>query len=155
MSILDRNDFDRRPPAEKMAAERLLRMTKNTFEQMVMSFNEGSMLFWGNRMGATPEAIALELGTDAAEVFALHGKLGTLISEVKPEAIAEGLSVVGNFTMNEDGTVTVVQPPEPTVEPVPEPTAEPAPEPTTEPVPEQTAEPAPEPTASPEAPPAE
>lgn len=125
MSILDRNDFDNRPPAEKMAAERLLRMTKNTFEQMVMAFNEGSMLFWGNRMGATPEAIALELGTDAAEVFALHGKLGALISEVKPEAIAGGLSVVGNFTMNEDGTVSIVQPPEPTVEPVPEPTDSP------------------------------
>jgi len=119
MSILDRDDLDRRPPADKMAAERLVRMTKNTFEQMVMSFNEGSQLFWGNRMGATPEEIAEELGTDAKEVFYLHARLGELIGLVKPEAIAEGLSVVGNFTMNEDGTVTVLPPPEP--EPVPEP----------------------------------
>jgi len=117
MSILD-GEVNSRPPAEVMAAERLVRMTKNTFDQMVMAFNEGSNLFWTNRMGATPEAIAQELGTNAAEVFALHGKLGSLISEVKPESIADGLSVVGEFTMNEDGTVTVIPPPEP--EPAPE-----------------------------------
>jgi hypothetical protein len=140
MSILDRNDLDQRPPADKMAAERLLRMTKNTFEQMVMSFNEGSQLFWGNRMGATPEEIAEELGTDAAEVFALHGKLGALIAEVKPEAIAEGLSVVGDFTMNEDGTVTVIPPPEPTPEPSPEAPVDVTPEETPETTPETTPE---------------
>lgn len=110
MSILDRDDFNNRPPADEMAAKRLLMMTKHTFEQMVNSFNEGSRVFWSNGMGATPEEIAAELGTDASEVFSLHAKLGNLIAEVKPEAIAEGLSVVGNFTMNEDGTVTVIQP---------------------------------------------
>jgi hypothetical protein len=116
MSILD-GEVNIRPPADKMAAERLIRMTKNTFEQMVMSFNEGSMLFWNNRMGASPEDIAEELGVNAAEVFALHGKLGVLIGEVKPEKIREGLSVVGNFTMNEDGTVTILPPPEPEIMP--------------------------------------
>jgi hypothetical protein len=125
MSILD-GEVDSRPPADKMAAERLIRMTKNTFEQMVMSFNEGSMLFWNNRMGATPEDIAEELGANAAEVFALHGKLGTLIAEVKPEKITEGLSVVGNFTMNEDGTVTVIPPPEPEIIPSGEVPSEPS-----------------------------
>lgn len=109
MSILDRDDFDNLPPADKMAAEQLVRMTKNTFDQMVMSFNEGSNIFWGNRMGATPEDIAEELGADAGEVFYLHARLGELISLVKPEAITEGLSLVGNFTVNEDGTVTVTE----------------------------------------------
>jgi len=131
MSILDRDDLDRRPPADVMAAERLVRMTKNTFEQMVMSFNEGAQLFWGNRMGATPEEIAEELGTDAKEVFYLHARLGELIALVKPEAIAEGLGVVGDFTMNEDGTVTVLPPPEP--EPVPEPDTTPEPDPAPDP----------------------
>ena len=120
MSILDRDDLDQRPPADVMAAQRLVRMTKNTFDQMVMAFNEGSQLFWGNRMGATPEEIAEELGSDAGEVFYLHARLGELISLVKPEAIAEGLSVVGNFTVNDDGTVTVLPPPEPEVVPEPE-----------------------------------
>jgi hypothetical protein len=111
MSILDRNDFDQRPPADVIAARRLLMMTKHTFQQMVNSFNEGSRIFWSNQMGASPEEIAEELGTDAGEVFYLHARLGELIALVKPEAIAEGLSVVGNFTMNEDGSVTVIPPP--------------------------------------------
>jgi len=119
MSILDGN-AETRPPAEEMAAERLIRMTKNTFDQMVMAFNEGSMLFWNNRMGAAPEMIAEKLGSNAVEVFALHGKLGALIAEVKPEAISEGLSVVGDFNMNEDGTVTIIPPPEPEVTMSPE-----------------------------------
>ena len=111
MSILDRNDFDNRPPADQMAAQRLLMMTKHTFENMVNSFNEGARVFWSNGMGATPEEIAAKLGTDASEVFSLHAKLGNLIAEVKPEAIAEGLSVVGEFTQNQDGTITVIPPP--------------------------------------------
>jgi hypothetical protein len=84
-------------------------------------------------MGATPEEIAEELGTDAKEVFYLHARLGELIALVKPEAIAEGLGVVGDFTMNEDGTVTVLPPPEP--EPVPEPDPTPEPDPAPEPDP--------------------
>lgn len=110
MSILDRDLVDNRPPAEKMAAQRLAMMTKHTFDQMVNSFNEGARVFWSNGMGATPEQIAVELGTDAKEIFQLHAKLGELVASVKPEAIQEGLSVVGNFTMNEDGTVTVIPP---------------------------------------------
>jgi len=38
----------------------------------------------------------------------LHGKLGALLASVKPEAVADGVSVVGQFTMNEDGTVTIL-----------------------------------------------
>ena len=115
MSILDRDFEPERPAPAKMAAQRLIQMTKQTYNQMVQSFNQGSQVFWANGMGATPEAIAAELGTDAKEVFELHYKLGQLIATVKPEAIAEGASLVGQFTMNEDGTVTVVVPEEPTV----------------------------------------
>lgn len=116
MSILDREFQPERPAPAKMAAQRLIQMTKQTYNQMVQSFNQGSQVFWANGMGASPEAIAAELGTDAKEVFELHYKLGQLIASVKPEAIAEGSSVIGNFTMNEDGTVTVIQPDNPVIE---------------------------------------
>lgn len=109
MSVLDK-EFNDQPEPAKMAARRLLTTTKNTFNQMVNSFNEGSRTFWQNPRGASPQDIADELGNDAAEVFQLHHKLGQLIAEVKPEAISEGVSLVGNFTMNEDGTVTVLGP---------------------------------------------
>lgn len=107
MSILDREFEPERLAPAKMAANRLIQMTKQTYNQMVQSFNQGSQAFWKNGMGASPKDIAAELGTDAKEVFELHAKLGQLIASVKPEAIAEGASLVGQFTMNEDGTVTV------------------------------------------------
>lgn len=107
MSILDDNTVPPMPQPAKMAANRLISMTKQTYREMVQAFNQGAQIFWQNRMGASPSEIAAELGNDAKEVFELHYKLGQLIATVKPEAIAEGASLVGNFTMNEDGTVTV------------------------------------------------
>ena len=80
----------------------------------------------------TPDEIAAALGTNAQEVFALHYKLGQLIGSVKPEAIAEGFSLVGEFTYNEDGSVTVVHP-EPEVVPIPEETPMPSGDPVVDP----------------------
>jgi hypothetical protein len=112
MSILDNDNGQNRPmvPPAKMAANRLINQARNTYQQMVQAFNQGSRMFWANDMGASPVEIAAELGTNAKEVFELHHKLGLLIASVKPEAVAEGASLVGDFTMNEDGTVTVTVP---------------------------------------------
>ena len=109
MSILDNNNVPvPTPPAAQVAANRLINQARMTYQQMVQAFNQGSRIFWANGMGANPEDIAAELGTNAREVFELHYKLGQLIASVKPEAIVEGMSLVGNFTMNEDGTVTIL-----------------------------------------------
>jgi hypothetical protein len=110
MSILDRNDVPNAVPPAKIAADRLINQTRMTYQQMVQAFNQGSRIFWANGLGASSSDIAAELGTDAREVFELHYKLGQLIASVKPEAILEGNSLVGNFTMNEDGTVTIIDP---------------------------------------------
>jgi len=115
MSILDNNDLPNPVPQSQIAANRLINMTRQTYQQMVQSFNQGAMIFWANGGGASPQEIAEELGNNAKEVFELHYKLGELIATVKPEAIQEGSSLVGNFTMNEDGTVTIILP-----EPAPE-----------------------------------
>ena len=120
MSILDRNDTPNPVPPAKMAANRLIMLTKQTYQQMVSAFNMGSQIFWANRMGANPQDIASELGSDAKEVFELHYKLGQLIASVKPEAISEGASLVGQFTMNEDGTVTILEPEAPAEPELPE-----------------------------------
>lgn len=105
MSILDNNNVPQPVPLARMAANRLINQARNTYQQMVQAFNQGARIFWAN-----PVDIAAELGTDAREVFELHYKLGQLIASVKPEAIVEGTSLVGNFTMNEDGTVTILEP---------------------------------------------
>ena len=118
MSILDNGPGNIVPPANRVANQ-LVNMTVRTYQQMVDSFNRGAIMFWQNPQGITPDEIAAALGPNAQEVFALHYKLGQLIGEVKPQAIAEGVSVVGQFNYNEDGSVTVVHP-EPEVVPIPE-----------------------------------
>lgn len=108
MSILDRIDNPQPEiPESKKAADRLKQLTRQTFQQMVMAFNQGSIIFWNNPNGVSPSEIASELGTHAKEIFELHAKLGALLSSVKPESIEPGLSVVGTFSTNDDGTITV------------------------------------------------
>lgn len=69
--------------------------------------NRGSKMFWQNP-NATPQQIALALGTDGKELFELHYKLGQLLISVDQNQINEGLSVIGQFDMNPDGTVSVL-----------------------------------------------
>lgn len=112
MSILDKDSNIN--PADA-AADKLRKITKNTFDQMVIAFNQGSNIFWSNNMGATPEEIAASLGSDAGEIFYLHARLGELIGLVKPEKIQNGLSIVGDFVINEDNSVSIIKPEPPEV----------------------------------------
>ena len=107
MSILD-NNLQPEIGKSVRVANIIKGTTKQTFQMMVNSFNHGSRTFQDNPE-ASPSEIAQELGTDASEVFQLHYMLGQLIGNVKPEAISEGLSLVGQFTINEDGTVTIIE----------------------------------------------
>ncbi len=103
--ILDRDIRPQIDPA-KQAAQRMRMQAKQTYRQLIDTFNRGARQFWANS-NATPAEIAAELGEDAAAVFQLHGLLGQLLAQVRPEAIAAGMSVVGEFEYNEDGTITV------------------------------------------------
>lgn len=107
MSILNDQIPNKQQPAQ-VAAQKLIQITKQTYQQMVNAFNQGSQIFWNDGNGATPEQIAIQLGNNAKEIFELHHKLGQLIGSVQPESIQEGVSLIGQFTMNEDGTVTVL-----------------------------------------------
>lgn len=95
------------PSTPEEIAATLKLQAKNIYNNMVNTFNRGSKMFWNNPNG-TPEQIAAALGTDAKELFELHYKLGQLVSSVDPIAIAPGTTVIGQFTMNEDGTVTII-----------------------------------------------
>lgn len=108
MSVLN-NPPQPAPSHAEIAADNIRRQARHTFNTMVQAFNAGSKLFWQNS-NATPEEVAAALGTDAQEIFELHAKLGQLIATVKPTAIVAGVSVVGQFEYNEDGTVTVLPP---------------------------------------------
>lgn len=106
MSILNRQEQVNRPPMAEMVAKQMVRDAKSLYDGLVGTFNEGAKKFWQNPR-ATPQEIAAALGTDAKEVFELHAKVGAFIASINPEAVAPGLAVVGQFSYNEDGTVTV------------------------------------------------
>jgi hypothetical protein len=106
MSILD--NVNDEISASQQVANRIKNQTKQNFESMVLFFNEGAETFWRNPI-SRPTQIANELGANAREIFELHYALGQLIGNIKPEAIEEGLSKIGQFTMNEDGTVTIIE----------------------------------------------
>lgn len=125
MSILDAPIVNEITPAQRQANQ-LKQQARTAYQSMVVAFNNGAKQFWRNPQ-ASPSAIAAALGTDAVEVFQLHAKLGALLADVRPAAIQEGAAVVGQFTYNADGTVTVIPPaaiPTPTPAPTPAPTPE-------------------------------
>jgi hypothetical protein len=104
------------PNTPEEISEALKLQAKNIYSNMVNVFNRGSKMFWNNP-NATPEQLSAALGNDAKQLFELHYQLGQLIATVNPADIAIGASVIGQFTMNQDGTVTIIQPtPEPTPE---------------------------------------
>lgn len=82
--------------------------------------------FWAHP-AATPAEIAAALGTDAVEVFTLHGAIGRVLAAIDPESVAAASALVRPFTYHEDGTVTIDAPPpapaddlEPTSDPTPD-----------------------------------
>jgi len=107
MSILDNNQSQINQSIQ--ISNNIKNSTRHTFQFMKDAFNNGSQTFWNNPR-ATPSDIAEALGADAKEIFELHYALGQLISNIKPEAISKGLALIGQFTMNEDGTVTIIEP---------------------------------------------
>jgi hypothetical protein len=108
MSVLNNPEVPEVAPADR-AARQIRQQARATFQQLASTFNQTSRQFWSNPQ-ATPAEIAAALGTDAAEVFALHGRLGAMLTAVRPEAIAEGVALVGQFSINADGTVTITTP---------------------------------------------
>lgn len=102
-------DFNNNPipnnPIE--ISKRLKNQAKNVYDTMVSMFIRTSRMFWSNP-NATPEEISEALGTDAKKLFELHYKLGQFIAEINPSDISEVSGIIGKFTINEDGTVTVL-----------------------------------------------
>jgi hypothetical protein len=106
MSILN-SPNNELPPAPKRVAKRLVGQAFQTYQYLLSTFEEGVKNFWKNP-AAKPEEIALELGTDAAELFHLHARLGDFLSQFNPEKVNQIRSLVGQFNINSDGTVTIV-----------------------------------------------
>ena len=114
MSIIDNLQDSLNPSSAtvraKTKADKLKTATVNTYRNMLSTFIDGAENFW-NSQDATPQEIADQLGTEASGVFYLHARLGEVLALVDPTTVSETLSIVGEFTQNGDGTVTVIPPP--------------------------------------------
>lgn len=106
MGIFD-NSLTTEEEAEIIAGS-LVKITKNTFDKIKVSYTQGVQMFWNNPK-ATPQEIADALGQDASEVFSLHYKLGELIASVDLSLLEDTAHLIGSFVQNEDGTVTIVE----------------------------------------------
>lgn len=106
MSILDK-EIGQEDNAVVVARD-VLRVFKELYNHMLEKYRHGTNLYWRNSK-ATPQEIADVFGTDAVEVFQNHYALGQLLASLNPEEVAEINQAVGNFTMNEDGTVTITE----------------------------------------------
>lgn len=109
MSILNNNNNNNQPLPAEVAAQKLIQITKHTYQEMVNAFNQGAEIFWNNSMGASPIDIADKLDTNAKEIFELHYKLGQLLSSVNNNTIADANNLIGDFILNQDGTVTIIE----------------------------------------------
>lgn len=105
MSVLDPETPMPLDPAQRIANQ-LKQNARNTFRNLVTTFTQNSKLFWQNS-AATPTEIAAALGPQGAELFQLHGKIGQLLADVKPDSVQAGLSFVGQYTIGEDGVITI------------------------------------------------
>lgn len=94
-------------PTIEMVSSRILRDVQMSFSQVLNMYARGVDQVWDNPR-FTPAEIVTALGTDAVEVFTLHGALGNLLESVKPGCTATFAAKIGDFTPNADGTIVVV-----------------------------------------------
>lgn len=98
---------------EKQAqvADRIKRMAATGFRQLSQIQAQGIQTVWNNPRGLTPQQVCDALGTDAGLIFQMHGQLTDAAVAM---ATADGLEYTpalptNAFTVNEDGTVTVLE----------------------------------------------
>lgn len=105
MSYLDL-DYTPQQTAANKAAQQITDLLRAMYRKNKIAFEETARIFWANP-DATPQEVSNVLGTHASGIFSLHAQLGTLIASVDPSGVNAGLSYVGSFTQNSDGTVTI------------------------------------------------
>lgn len=107
MSILDSLPSD---PACVTVAKELLTDAHTIYNQMLDMYNSSTQRFWNNRyyQECSPSGISEALGNNAKELFILHYQLGQFLNSIKPGCVDATNTMIGNFTLNDDGTVTIL-----------------------------------------------
>lgn len=80
---------------------------KKSFEQLHFTVKRATEKFWKNPK-YTPQEMALAAGTDAKELFQLHSMIVQVLETANPGSCSDIINLIGNYTVNSDGTVTIL-----------------------------------------------
>lgn len=103
-------------PLEKRlqkASFQLKAMAAGQYKQICGMQKEGIKFMWNNPDGLTPQQVADIAGTSGGKLMAFHGGLTTfLVNAATIEGVQPDIALpTNNFTVNQDGTVTVLDTP--------------------------------------------
>lgn len=100
-------------------ADKIKKQIASTGEQLFHSWVNSFDALWSDSQGVTPEEKIAALGTDAAEVFYLSAAMVQFLTTIFTgrrddllTIIQEKLGTLPEFTINEDGTVSLVASPQ-------------------------------------------
>lgn len=91
----------------KILADNLISEAVGLYNHLNGTYTDSTFKFWKNPE-LSPQQIADALGTNGKELFLLHYQIGQLLENIAPGSLSEVNSQIGNFTLNEDGTITVL-----------------------------------------------
>jgi len=94
-------------------AQRLEMALAQSYRDSVRVQKDGIAQVWKNPLGLTPQEVFYSVGTNAGAMLAAHGALTTcIIIAATAAGVAPDIALPTHaFTVNEDGTVTVLEGP--------------------------------------------
>ncbi len=116
MQLLPQPENVQSIPLEKKlqkAGFQLKAMAEGQYKQICRMQKEGIKFMWGNPDGLTPQQVADLAGTSGGKLMAFHGGLTNfIIAAAATDGVAPDIAIpTNNFTVNKDGTVTVLDTP--------------------------------------------
>lgn len=93
---------------QELVKKRIAKKSYETLQGLIGAYGDIKTMVWNNQQGLTPQEVFDALGTNGAELFQLSGLLVQTVNAAKPGAINPAQPY--EFTINEDGTVTVGNP---------------------------------------------
>lgn len=81
-------------------------LTKAPYNMFLM-WKSGVELIWKNSQGLTPAQVVTFLGTSAVELFSMSADFAALLEKHSPGITADVVALIGPFTPNSDGSITV------------------------------------------------
>lgn len=112
-SLIDLSSFNNSVAARQIDSTRVIQsLTDNTYDSLCRAQKQGIGMVWHDEI-LTPQQVCDGLGTHAGKVFQFHSILTDAIVSIATAAGIQPdiLTPTNNFTVNSDGTVTVLSTP--------------------------------------------